>query len=107
MAADFSAPPTTGIASLAEQRAATIEALRRELLGYRRSGKAARAQAVIDELKRLGVDVLAEEKAAAKAAADAEAAEKAAARAAAEAAKAEKPAKAEAEKPAGTQQATA
>ena len=63
----FAGPPNDGAASRDDQREATIEALRRELLGYRRSGKTARADAVIDELLKLGVDVKAEEKAAAKA----------------------------------------
>lgn len=63
MAAQLNGPSTNGIASLAEQREATIAALRNELLGYERSGKTARAAAVIDELAKLGVDVKAEERA--------------------------------------------
>ena len=92
MAAQLNGPTTNGIATLSDQREATIAALRAELVGYRRSGKKSREDGVIAELTRLGVDVIAEEKAAAKAAADAEKATKQ---------------RAESPKPADVEQATA
>lgn len=47
----------TGIATLQEQRDAQIAALRRELLGYERSGKTERAAQVKAEIKQLGAEV--------------------------------------------------
>lgn len=44
----------TGIATHDEQQDAYAEALKRELLGYQRSGKKERAAAVEAELKRVG-----------------------------------------------------
>lgn len=70
-----------GRASPEATKAAHIGALQRELAGYVAAGKAARADAVRAELKRLGVKP--------------------------EDAKAGKPSRAEAEKPEGTEQATA